>query len=73
MEEGNYGDCKKLANSELSELRYNFGKGYRIYCIEIDDMILLLVNGGDKSSQTKDVENAQKLLIEWRLENEQKI
>ena len=70
MEEGNYGDCKKLVNSELSELRYDFGKGYRIYYAEINNIILLLVNGGDKSSQVKDIENAQKFLNEWRLENE---
>ena len=70
LEMGNYGDCKKLVNSELSELRCNFGKGYRIYCAEIGDTILLLVNGGDKSSQAKDIESARKLLNKWRLEND---
>ncbi|MDR0311864.1 MAG: type II toxin-antitoxin system RelE/ParE family toxin [Acidobacteriota bacterium] len=70
LEEGNYGDCKKLVNSELSELRYNFGKGYRVYYAEVNNVILLLINGGDKSSQTKDIANAQKLLNEWRLDNE---
>ena len=70
LEMGNYGDCKKLVNSELSELRYNFGKGYRIYYAEIGDTVLLLVNGGDKSNQAKDIENACKLLNKWRLEND---
>ena len=34
LESGNFGDCKKLVNNELFELRYDFGKGYRVYCAE---------------------------------------
>lgn len=66
LEEGNFGDCKKLSE-DISELRFDFGKGYRIYYTEINGVIVLLINGGDKSEQSKDIEKAQKLLDEWRL------
>ena len=63
--ENNFGDCKKIDN-EISELRLKFGSGYRIYYTEIDNVIVLLINGGDKSTQTKDIEKAKKILQEWR-------
>lgn len=64
--ENNFGDRKKIDN-EISELRLKFGSGYRIYYTEIDDTIVLLINGGDKSSQTKDILKARSILHEWRL------
>jgi len=66
IEEGNFGDHKKLSE-DISELRFDFGKGYRIYYTEINRKIVLLVNGGDKSEQSKDIKKAQRLLDEWRL------
>ena len=65
IEEGNFGDCKKL-NGDISELRFTIGKGYRIYYTKINNTIVLLVNGGDKSTQSKDIKKAQKFLDEWR-------
>ena len=65
IEEGNFGDYKKLSE-DISELRFDFGKGYRIYYTEINGVIVLLINGGDKSDQSKDIKKAQKLLDEWR-------
>ncbi len=65
IEDGNFGDFKKLSE-DISELRFNFGKGYRIYYTEIDYKIVLLINGGDKSKQSKDIQNAQELLKQWR-------
>ncbi|MDR1169166.1 MAG: type II toxin-antitoxin system RelE/ParE family toxin [Heliobacteriaceae bacterium] len=67
--ENNFGDCKKI-EPEISELRLKFGSGYRIYYNEIDEMTVLLLNGGDKSTQTKDINNAKKILYEWRQINE---
>ena len=58
MRDGNYGDCKKLQNSELSELRLDFGKGYRIYFKELDDVIVLIVAGSDKSDQKSVIKKA---------------
>ncbi len=66
IEEGNFGDHKKLSE-DISELRFDFGKGYRIYYTKINGVVILLINGGDKSDQSKDIEKAQKLLDEWRL------
>ncbi len=63
--ENNFGDRKKI-DSEISELRLKFGSGYRIYYTEIDNIIILLINGGDKSTQSKDIEKAKKILNEWR-------
>ena len=50
--ENNFGDHKKI-NNEISELRFKFGAGYRIYYTEIDNVIVLLINGGNKSTQQK--------------------
>lgn len=63
--ENNFGDYKKIDN-EISELRSKFGSGYRIYYTEIDNVIVLLINGGDKSTQSKDIKKAKLLLQEWR-------
>src|SRR5574344_1155899 len=63
--ENNFGDYKKIDN-EISELRLKFGSGYRIYYTEVDNTIVLLINGGDKSTQAKDIQNAKKILQEWR-------
>ena len=66
IEEGNFGDHKKLSE-DISELRFDFGKGYRIYYTEVNGVVVLLINGGDKSDQSNDIVRAQKLLDEWRL------
>ena len=63
--ENNFGDHKKIDN-EISELRFKFGAGYRIYFTEIDNIIVLLINGGDKSTQSKDIIKAKSILQEWR-------
>ncbi len=55
---GNLGDHKRLKNG-ISELRMRFGAGYRIYFRETDHDILLLC-GGDKATQQKDIELALK-------------
>lgn len=53
QEEGHYGDYHTLQNSELSELRMDFGKGYRIYYYDLDDTLILFVGGSDKKAQDK--------------------
>lgn len=63
--ENNFGDHKKIDN-EISELRLKFGSGYRIYYTEVENIIVLLINGGDKSTQSKDIEKAKSILQEWR-------
>lgn len=69
LEDGNFGDCKQI-NEELFEIRLKFGSGYRIYFTKIDEIIVLLINGGDKSTQNKDIRKAEDLLKQWRLKND---
>ncbi|MGH9948263.1 MAG: type II toxin-antitoxin system RelE/ParE family toxin [Pyrinomonadaceae bacterium] len=59
---GNFGDVKSVG-SGVSELRLPFGKGYRVYLAKFKDEIVLLLCGGDKSSQSKDTEKAK---LYWR-------
>jgi putative addiction module killer protein len=74
ISEGIYGDVKKLVKSELSEIRFDFGKGYRIYFKEVKNVIVLLLNSGDKSTQTGDIKKAEKYFKIWKeYNNDQKI
>ena len=61
VKQGNFGDAKQLTGS-LSELRFFFGSGYRIYYTIQDGKIVLLLSGGDKSSQKKDIKVAEAML-----------
>jgi putative addiction module killer protein len=47
IEQGNFGDTKVITE-EISELRFFFGSGYRIYYTIQEKMIIILINGGDK-------------------------
>ncbi len=57
---GNFGEYKDLGDN-VSELKFHFGPGYRIYYTERDGEIVILLAGGDKSSQTKDIAKAKEL------------
>jgi len=63
MEHGNFGDVKSVGTS-ISELRIQTGPGYRIYFTKRKERIIILLVGGDKSTQSKDIEKAKKLLKE---------
>lgn len=68
IQEGNFGDFKKL-DSEISEFRFKFGSGYRVYFSETDNVIVLLLNAGDKKTQTNDIKKAKEYLKNWRQKN----
>ena len=63
IEQGNFGDSKSITK-EVSEFRFFFGGGYRIYYTLQEKTIVLLINGGDKSSQKKDIKKAKALFDE---------
>ena len=54
---GNFGDCKPVGGS-VFEMRVHVGPGYRVYYTRIGAVIYLLLCGGDKSSQSKDITHA---------------
>jgi putative addiction module killer protein len=58
VELGNLGDHRVL-DAGLFELRFDFGPGYRVYCGEVDDRIVLLLCGGDKGTQRRDIHKAR--------------
>jgi putative addiction module killer protein len=64
FEQGNLGDCKPLGNG-VWEARLMFGAGYRIYYALDGRTILLLLLGGDKRTQDKDIKLAQQYWDEY--------
>lgn len=67
---GNIGDMKSFGGG-IFELRLAFGPGYRIYLARRGDRLVLLLCGGDKSSQTDDIARARALAAEWKEGEEQ--
>ena len=62
-EGGNLGDWSPV-EGEVSEFRIDYGPGYRLYFVRRGRVILVLLNGGDKSTQRRDIRRALKLASE---------
>ncbi len=56
-EHGNFGDCESVGQG-VSEMRVHFGPGYRVYFTRRGDVVYLLLLGGNKSSQQRDIKRA---------------
>ncbi|WP_339057594.1 type II toxin-antitoxin system RelE/ParE family toxin [Candidatus Regiella endosymbiont of Tuberolachnus salignus] len=61
---GHSGDVEPIGQG-ISELRIHSGPGYRLYFQKRGEMIIILLCGGDKSTQIKDIKTAKKLAAEW--------
>jgi putative addiction module killer protein len=61
----NPGDVKSVGNGVL-ELRLDVGPGYRVYYAHDSDALVLLLSGGDKSTQQNDIDKAHRLADQWR-------
>ena len=69
QEIGNFGDCEPVGQG-ISELRIHYAKGYRVYLKDVNGRIVFLLNGGDKSSQQKDIDKAKQLWLNYKNEIE---
>lgn len=65
IESGNFGDAKPVGEG-VTELRIHVGAGYRVYCGQHGQHWVILLCGGDKDSQTKDIVRAKALWGEWK-------
>ena len=57
VEEGNFGDCQPVGEG-VSEMRIHYGPGYRVYLAQRGAEIVILLAGGDKATQDKDIKTA---------------
>ncbi len=66
---GNPGDTKSVGQG-VWELRLTYGPGYRVYYLQDGDHLILLLCGGDKSTQQADINRAHQLADEWHEEDD---
>lgn len=66
-EAGNLGDWKPVGK-EVSEMRVDFGPGYRLYFTKRQNILVVMLAGGDKSTQARDVKLAHEILHQLELE-----
>ena len=68
VEAGLFGDCKYLRDG-IGELRLDVGAGYRVYYAQVGKQVVLLTCGGDKRSQSRDIDRAVGFLKDWEKRN----
>lgn len=66
---GHAGDTSPVGEG-VSELRVHYGPGYRIYFIRSGDVVIVLLCGGDKSTQDKDIKAAKQIAAQWSNDDE---
>ena len=65
LSEGNPGDVKPVGGG-ISELRIDFGPGYRVYFMKRGPLVIVLLAGGDKRTQQADIRRAIKIAKDWK-------
>jgi putative addiction module killer protein len=75
LEEGNHGNVKPIGEG-CSEMRIDYGPGYRVYyktiadCQDNEKKIIILLCGGDKSTQDEDIKQAKKIAAAYNPDEE---
>jgi len=70
LEDSNFGDCKSIKGHHgIYELVINYGPGYRVYYGKQGALVVILLLGGEKKTQTRDIEKAYRYWIEYTEEN----
>ena len=64
--DGHFGDCEPVGNG-IQELKIDYAKGYRVYFKESDGKIIILLIGGDKSTQQRDIDKSKEILKRIKL------
>jgi putative addiction module killer protein len=64
-ETGNFGDAKAVREG-VSEIRIDYGPCYRLYYMQAGPVIVVLLAGGDKSTQDADIKRAIEIAKEWK-------
>ena len=62
---GHFGDAEPVGEG-VTELRIDYGPGYRVFCLRRGEKRVVLLCGGDKSSQARDIARAKALAKEWK-------
>lgn len=62
---GNFGDCKSVGEG-VSELKIDYGPGYRVYFARNGATVVILLSGGTKKNQSKDIQLAQKYWADYQ-------
>lgn len=70
VDEGNFGDCKSVGGS-VFELRVDYGSGYRVYFGQVGLTVVLLLLGGDKSTQEQDIKRAKAYWADYEHDQEE--
>lgn len=65
MSDGNLGDVRPVGTG-VSEARLHFGPGYRLYFVQKGPVVIVMLGGGDKSTQSADIAKAIRMAEQWR-------